>query len=158
MIGGVDMPRERVVLKLLAVVVSLLPVALAAQSWQEPARGSAIRTALMDAIRPHVEWKLGAPVEFLVYDLRVAGDVAFANLYPQRPDGAAIDLYQTPAFRRGELDPQEIDGAGVQVLYRKTGSTWVALHWLIGAGDVWWSDPAYCPNWRLVIPEACQGF
>ena len=71
-------------------------------------RGTALRAALMDAVRPHVEWRLGAPVQFVVRDLRVAGDVGFASLWPQRPGGAQIDLYQTPGYARGDLivDPQ----------------------------------------------------
>ncbi|MFT5006729.1 MAG: hypothetical protein ACI8YI_002357 [Paracoccaceae bacterium] len=34
--------------------------------YVEPARGSETRRALMDAIRPHAEWNLAAPVEFVV--------------------------------------------------------------------------------------------
>ena len=37
----------------------------------------------MDAIRPHVEWQLGQPIQFVVGDLRVSGDVAFGVLNPQ---------------------------------------------------------------------------
>lgn len=128
-----------------------------AQSWHEPPRGSATRSAMMDAIRPHVEWQLGSPVEFVVHDLRVAGGIGYASLYPQRPGGGAIDLYQTPAFRRGALSPEDIDGAGLQVLYWRSGDTWVALHWVIGATDVWWAEPELCAIWRVVTPEACQG-
>ena len=128
-----------------------------AQGWHEPPRGSADRAALVDAIRPHIEWKLGSPIEFLVYELRQAGNVAFASLYPQRPGGGAIDPYATPAFRRGELSPEDMDGIGVQVLYYRSGATWVALHWVMGAGDVWYAAPEFCAYWRAVIPEACQG-
>ncbi|PJE34579.1 hypothetical protein CVM52_21530 [Pseudooceanicola lipolyticus] len=130
---------------------------LAAQSWHEPPRGSATRGALMEAVRPLVEWQLGAPVEFIVYDLRQYGDIAFANLYPQRPGGGEIDLYRTPGYARGELSPDFMDGAGVQALYRRSGNTWVAVRWVLGATDVWWSERELCFYWRPVIPDVCQG-
>lgn len=142
---------------MLILLLTFLPAGAIAQGWQEPALGTTTRAELMDAIRPHVEWRLGTPVEFVVYDLRVDGAIAFANLWPQRPGGGAIDLYQTPAFRRGDLIPDEMDGAGVQVLYWRSGHTWVALHWVMGAGDVWYAEPEFCAIWRAVIPEACQG-
>jgi glucose/arabinose dehydrogenase len=41
---------------------------------------------MMDAIRPHVEFLLGAPVEFVIDDLRVVGKMGFARVSPQRPD------------------------------------------------------------------------
>ena len=69
-----------------------------AQSYSEPARGTATRAALMDAIRPHVVWDLGQPIEFVVDELRVAGDVAYGSLSPQRPAGGAIDLYNHPGL------------------------------------------------------------
>lgn len=139
----------------LVLVATALPQA--AFGWQEPRRGTAQRAALMDAIRPQVEWYLGPPVEFVVYDLRVQGDVAFANLYPQRPGGGAIDLFRTPGFGRGEFTPEIMDGVGLQALYRRSGQSWVVVHWLIGASDVWYATPEFCAVWRPVIPEACQG-
>lgn len=142
---------------ILAAALGLIAGTAIAEGWHEPARGSAERAALMDAIRPHAEWQLGAPVEFVVHDLRVAGPLGFASLYAQRPGGAAIDLYQTPAFRRGSLSPEEIDGASLQALYWRSGNTWVAVHWVIGATDVWWAEPELCSVWRAVTPEACQG-
>lgn len=135
----------------------LLSAPVAAQDWTEPARGSATRSALMDAIRPHVEWQMGSPVEFRVWDLRVAGDLAFASVWPQRPGGQEIDLWSTPAFQRGDLHPEEIDGIGVQALYVRSGQTWVAVHWALGAGDVWYAYEPLCAVWRRVIPEVCQG-
>lgn len=138
------------------IVLALICGPVAAQGYSEPQRGTALRAALMDAVRPHVEWRLGAPVQFVVRDLRVAGDVGFASLWPQRPGGAQIDLYQTPGYARGDLivDPQA-NGAALQVLYRRSGDTWVAVHWVMGATDVWWSDPFLCAQYGAVTPEVC---
>ena len=139
-------------------IATALPMsAQSPQSWQTPPPGSDTRTALLEAIRPLVEWQLGAPVEFIVYDLRQHGDIAFANLSPQRPGGAEIDLFGTPGFARGELTPDLMDGSALQALYRRSGRSWVAVHWVLGATDVWWAETALCAHWRPVIPEACQG-
>ena len=124
--------------------------------YSEPPRGSATRAALMDAIRPHAEWMLGAPVAFVVSDLRVAGNLAFAMLRPQRPDGRMIDPAKTPMVLRGGADPEMMDGVAIQALYRKSGDTWVAVHWAIGATDVWFSSPDLCEAYRRVIPDYCR--
>ncbi|KMK68327.1 hypothetical protein [Puniceibacterium sp. IMCC21224] len=129
---------------------------VAALAWTEPARGTDLRADLMDALRPHAEWQLGAPLVFVVHDLRVDGDVGFASMSAVRPGGAEIDLRRTPAYARGMLDPEYMDGASFQVLYRRSGRVWVAEHWVLGATDVWWSDPAFCPTWRAVIAEVCR--
>lgn len=78
-----------------AVVLAMCTIVPAA-AWEVPARGSALRSDLMDAARPHAEWMLGAPVEFVVTELRVSGDLALAMLVPQRPGGGAIDVLRTP--------------------------------------------------------------
>lgn len=125
------------------VVMSVLVVAVPAQAWEEPARGTETRKALMDAIRPTAEWHLGAPVEFVVSDLRRAGNVAFASLRAQRPGGRVIDIRETPAFARGEQDGS-FDITDIHVLYKKSGNTWVAVHHSFGATDVWWSWGPLC--------------
>ncbi|MDQ2092050.1 hypothetical protein [Marimonas arenosa] len=124
----------------------------------EPARGTELRRTLMDALRPHIEWPLGAPVEFVVWDLRVADDIAFFSGMAQRPGGGVIDIADTPAARWGELDPEVGDGATVQALYKLSGRTWVAVHIGISATDVWYSWEPICQEYRAVIPEACQQF
>lgn len=128
-----------------------------AQSWQEPARGTPTRQALMDALRPHAMWMLGSPIEFVVYDLRRSGKLAFASVYPQRPGGSEIILRDTPGYQRGELDPDFMDGVAMQALFYKSGETWVAVRWDLGATDVWYAYEPICTTWRKVIPEACEG-
>lgn len=124
------------------------------RAWEEPARGTATRAALMDAIRPHAEWSLGAPVEFVVHELRREGDVAFAMLRAQRPGGVPIDTRQTPIIARGEAeDWMEVEE--VQVLYRRSGQTWVAVHFAFGASDVWFSWEPLCREYYPVIAEWC---
>jgi hypothetical protein len=57
----------------------------------EVQRGSADRSAILDALRPSAERKFGAPVEFVVLELRKRGSSAFASVQPQRPGGGIID-------------------------------------------------------------------
>ena len=146
----------RLVFALALGVSALGGAAAVAQSYSEPGRGTATRAALMDAIRPHVEWDLGQPIEFVVDELRVSGDVAYGSLSPQRPGGGAIDLYDTPGYRRGEMEPEYMDGARVAVFYRKVRETWVAVHHSIGATGVWYAAPDYCIEYAAVIPEWCK--
>jgi hypothetical protein len=150
---GIVMPKFW---KIVFVVFTVfVPQTTTAQSYFEPNRGSETRAALMDAIRPHIEWELGQPIEFVVNQLRVSGAVGYASLSPQRPGGAQIDLWRTPGTIRGTLDPNFMDGAAVIVLYEKRRNTWVAVHHSIGATDVWFMGNEYCAYYGAVIPEFC---
>ncbi|WP_149140860.1 hypothetical protein [Gemmobacter caeruleus] len=126
-----------------------------ALAWQTPGKGSADRTGMMDALRPLAAWNLGAPVEFVVNDLRVAGAAGFASVSPQRPGGQPIDLRATPMVQRDGADPAYMDGATMQALMQREGTTWVAVHWQIGATDAWWDQPRFCAAWAGVLPEIC---
>lgn len=130
-------------------------MALPAQAWTEPQRGTALRSDLMDALRPHAEKVFGTPVVFVVQDLRVEGDVAFGMLQPVRPDGTEISIndLQSP-YADGE-EEEFWGGPDMQALYQKSGDTWVAVHHTYGATDAWWADPYFCPVWHPVIPETC---
>ncbi len=139
----------------MVLAVLLTCFAAAEETYREPARGTAECRALMDAIRPHAEWSLGAPVEFVVVALRVSGAVDFGELEPQRPGGAAIRPEETPMVLRGDDVPEYMDHLTMHVLYQLSGETWVAVHWSIGATDVWFSDPDLCATYRPVISEYC---
>ncbi|MGB7316561.1 MAG: hypothetical protein WBC85_01195 [Planktotalea sp.] len=128
-----------------------------AAEYFEPARGTSERKAMLDAIRPHAQEQLGAPVEFIVHDLRISGQVGFASLSAQRPGGKEIDLYKTPGFQQGAFDPEFMDGTGLQALMILSGDTWVAVHWAIGATDVWFAYAPFCRRYRAVIEDYCAG-
>lgn len=134
---------------------TVMGTAALAEGAQTPERGSATRAGLLDALRPHAEWMLGAPVVFVVHEMRVAGDLGFAALEARRPGGAEIDITQTPGYARGLLDPEQMDGASLQALYVLSGDTWVAQFWELGATDVWYAADALCAKWRPVLPMAC---
>lgn len=132
-----------------------------AQDWSEPARGSQVRKDLMDAIRPLAQWQLGAPVQFVVDELRLFDDRALAFLSPQRPGGAPIDVYTIPAVKRGEWQVDadgylaEMDGLSIMALLVKSGNTWVAQHFSIGATDLWIADPEICGDYIAVMSDFC---
>jgi len=141
------MHKFRAVVAGLAVFACGVPAGAA--GYNEPAKGSDLRRALADALRPHAEWMLGAPVEFVVDDLRVAGDRAFGSFSPQRPGGGAINAARTPMAARGAWEPEFMNGIHMEALYQKSGGTWVAVHWHIGATDVW-----YAGNVRPYVSNA----
>lgn len=124
-------------------------------AWQEPARGSSDRAELMDALRPDAEDILGAPIEFVIDQLRVEGDVALAVVLPQRPGGGVIDIYDTPMVQRDGVDPEYMDGTRIDALLQRSGQGWVVVDWAVGATDVWWANPDFCETFSGVIPEVC---
>jgi len=138
---------------LLAAIMTATP--LLAQDWYEPKRGTAERKMLMNALRPLAERDLGAPVEFIIYDLRVSGNRAFASVQPQRPGGKQIDIHSTPGYARGDLSTDMMDGTHMNALYVKSGSIWVVMEHSIGATDVWFAGEPFCSSWGPVIAEFC---
>jgi len=134
-----------------------LSVSAAWADYYEPERGSEDRKAVLDAMRVFAEEELGAPVEFVVYQMRVSGEEGFAAVYAQRPGGGEIDLYDTPGFKAGTLDPEMMDGSSMQALLRKSGRTWVAVHWAIGPTDVWFAYAPFCRRYSAVIADYCGG-
>ena len=145
-------------MRFLWLIFGLWPGLAQAADWTEPARGTADRSAMMDAMRPHAEWILGAPIQFIVHDLRRAGDVGFATLSAQRPGGASINLRETPGYALGEIDMEAGDPREFIALYRRVGQTWVAVHWSSGATDAWFVWQPLCSEYRPVIAEYCDGF
>lgn len=127
-----------------------------AQSYSEPARGSETRQDILDAIRPQAAWSFAPPIEFVVGEIRVAGNVAFATVRAQRPGGAPIDIFTTPDALRGQLDPYAGNGPTMEVLLQKSGRVWVGVHYGINSSEGWWYDPIYCPIWSAVLPEVCR--
>lgn len=108
-----------------------------------PPPGSAERRAVLDAVRPHVEEQLGAPVEFVVQTIRVSGDWAFVQATPQRPGGRAISAPYP-----------EMDGVHTEAILRRDGGGWVTIGWAVGATDVWYVD--YCGRVpRGLLGSAC---
>ncbi len=102
-----------------------------------PPRGSPLRAAILDGLRPMVEAEVGKPVEFVVRQMRVVGEWAFVLVTPQRPGGGPIPYLYTryqAAVDAGAFDDQ------VAALLRETPSGWLVYEYNLGATDVPWVD------------------
>ncbi|HEX8696605.1 MAG TPA: hypothetical protein VF746_29575 [Longimicrobium sp.] len=121
--------------------LALVPLLLAAarapaqQRPHTPARGSAERQAIMDALRVPVQRELRKPAIFEVRTLRVLGTWAFVEAVPRKPDGSPFDYRGTPyqqAVDEGMFDD------GMFALLRREGGRWRVLRYAIGPTDVAW--------------------
>lgn len=129
----------RALIAALGLLLAALPAA--AQSFHTPPPGSAERRALLDAVRPHIEGELGAPVEFVVHQLRVGGGWAFVQATPQRPGGRAIPQPHS-----------DMDGVHTEAVLRRDGDDWIVVGWAVGSTDVWYLE--YCGH----VPRGLLGF
>ncbi|SON55163.1 hypothetical protein HDIA_1622 [Hartmannibacter diazotrophicus] len=135
--------------------VALAAGPAAAQNAYEPKRGSAERAAIMDAVRPVAASHVGAPVEFVVEDLKVFGDRAYAALKMQRPGGKAIDMAGTPNARKYGYDPNEYPG--IYALLLRRGGGWTVASEMFSPFEPPFGGPKDCSAWRSVLPVAwCQ--
>ena len=112
--------------RLLACALFLLAAAAPAQHE---------RAAVLDALRPKVERRLGPNVEFVVAFLRVENGWAFVIADPQRKGGKAIDGYRI----FGD-DFNNMDGLRVDAVLQKRNGRWAVADYAIGATDVWYCD------------------
>ena len=114
--------------------MKLLLAALAlAGSFTVPPPGSGTRKAVLGALRPAIEERLGPNVEFNVTLIRVQRDWAFVIADPQRKGGKPID-----GWRIFGEDFGNMDGLRVDAILRKHGGRWAVVDHAIGATDVWY--------------------
>lgn len=123
---------------MLATAAALTLVRPASAAPVEPARGSAERSAIMNALRPKLEVLLGGPVEFVVRHLLVEHGFAFAIVDPQRPGGGRIDLSETLYAGEGDF----MDGLTTYALLSRANGVWGLVDSVTGPTDVaywgWW--------------------
>ena len=93
------------------------------------------RRAVLDALRPAVERKLGADVEFVVQAIRVENGWAFVMADPQRKGGRPID-----GHRIFGDDFENMDGLRVDAVLQLKEGRWKVVDYGIGATDVWYCD------------------
>ena len=109
--------------------------ALALLALTAPGPATSQRKAVLDALRPPVEKKLGPDVEFMVALLRVEDDWAFVIADPQRKGGKPIDGWKIFGEDFGNMDGLRVDA----VLHKRNGR-WLVADYAIGATDVWYCD------------------
>ena len=99
------------------------------------APASAERKAVLDALRPAVEARLGPNVEFVVAHLRIEDGWAFVIADPQHKGGKPIDGW---AIFGEHFD--NMDGLRTEAVLKRTNGRWRVVDWGIGATDVWYCD------------------
>lgn len=115
--------------------VLILSCAALAQTAQTPEKGSAERTAIVNALRVPIEKELRQKIQFSIQTIKVKGNWAFINGEPQSASGGAPDYKITKyadALEEGMFDNN------FQALLKKTGGKWKVVEFAIGCTDVCW--------------------
>ena len=98
-----------------------------------PAKGSAERKGILDALRVPVQRELNTKVQFKIDSIKTQSGWAFIRGVPQQTSGAKIDYSKTKyaeQVRQGMFD----DWIGA--LLRKKNGKWTVVTYVIGATDV----------------------
>jgi hypothetical protein len=93
------------------------------------------RKAVLEALRPAVEAKLGRDIEFIVQVLRVENGWAFVMADPQRKGGRPIE-----GNRIFGEDFDNMDGLRVDAVLELRNDRWNLVDHAVGATDVWYCD------------------
>ncbi|HEY8559361.1 MAG TPA: hypothetical protein VIL74_03075 [Pyrinomonadaceae bacterium] len=122
-------------------IVLCLTGACLAQRVYTPEKGSAERTAILEALRAPVEKDLKQKISFNIDDFNVQGAWAYLGGAPQTADGREPNYKNTRYW--SQVDSGAFDN-NVFALLKKTGGKWKVVAYLIGCTDVcyatWWKD------------------
>lgn len=111
--------------------------AASAQTSYTPARNSAERSAILNALRTPVEKELKQKIRFEVDQLKTDGRWAFAYTLLQNTAGKTPDLSNTSYADSIEAG---MFGYNVTALLKKNGKRWVVVKYIIGCTDVCQAD------------------
>lgn len=122
-------------------IVLLLAFGAFAQATRTPAKGSAERAAMLEALRVPVEKELKQKISFSIEHFKAQGNWAFLSGAPQSASGGKPNYRNTPyadAVDAGAFDNNFF------ALLKKTGGKWKTVAYAIGCTDVcyvsWWKD------------------
>jgi len=104
-----------------------------AQKTYTPAKGSAERTVIINALRVPVEKKLKKKTIFALNNFKVQGNWAYLDGTPQKADSSAMD-YRGTEYQEA-IDEGMFDD-GIYALLKKTGGKWKVVTYQIGCTDV----------------------
>ncbi|HLM00186.1 MAG TPA: hypothetical protein VK400_03960 [Pyrinomonadaceae bacterium] len=104
-----------------------------AQAVHTPAKNSAERAAILNALRVPVEKKLKQKISFSVSHFKIQGRWAFLSGEPQSARGGRPDYRSTPY--REAVDSGAFDN-NFFALLKKTGAKWTVVTYAIGCTDV----------------------
>lgn len=112
---------------------------------EHPPKGSLLRQAILDAVRPEVETQIVPGVEFRVTYIGVENGWAFVQAEPHRKGG-------------GKLNPKDyfpndwlhMDGLTVTAVLRLLDNRWTVMESHIGSTDAW-----YCSSTPVAVVAPC---
>lgn len=116
----------------IAVLVAVISTTALAADIHEPAKGSAERKAILDAIRPAIEAQMRTPVEFQINVMLSDGEWAFISANPQHPGGGEIDMEKTAFAGKSDI----MDGLTTYALVRFAKGRWNHVDDIVGPTDV----------------------
>ena len=123
-------------------IVLVLASAAFSQKVYTPEKGSAERTAILNALRVPVEKELKQKISFNVETFNVQGAWAFLSGEPLSADGKGRPNYKKTPYQRA-IDAGAFDN-NFFALLKKTGGKWKVVTDAIGCTDVcyatWWRD------------------
>lgn len=118
-------------------IVLLLAGAVFGQKVYTPEKGSAERTAILNALRVPVERDLKQKIQFSLDEFKSSGAWAFLSGEPQTPSGEKPDYRKTKyreAVEAGMFD------SNFFALLKKTGGKWKVVTYAVGCTDVCYAD------------------
>lgn len=122
-------------------VILISAFAAFGQKVYTPEKGSAERTAILNALRVPVEKELTQKIQFSIDNFNVSGNWAFLSGEPQNLNGERPDYSKTEFQEAIEADAFDNN---FFALLKKTGGKWKVVTHLIGCTDVcyatWWKD------------------
>ncbi len=124
---------------LVLVTLATFAFSTSAQKVYMPEKGSAERTAILNALRVPVERELRQKIVFDLNHFNVAGNWAFLGGKPQSANGGRPN-YRGTRYQRA-IDADMFDNNFFAIL-KRTGGNWRVIHYAIGCTDVcyasWW--------------------
>lgn len=121
--------------------LSLIILAFASVSFTQeaytPDKDSAVRKAILNALRAPVEKELKQKIVFSVENFKVQGNWAFLSGEPQNASGGRPNYKGTPYQEALEADMFDNN---FFALLRKTGARWKVVTYAIGCTDVCYLD------------------
>lgn len=122
-------------------ILLVLAFSAFAQKVYTPEKGSAERTAILNALRVPVEKELKQKIVFNIENFNVQGNWAFISGDPQDVNGNKPNYKNTPYQEAIEADMFDNN---FFALLKKTGAKWKVITHAIGCTDVcyatWWKD------------------
>ena len=117
----------------LSIILVFAGAAFAQQKVYTPEKGSAERTAILNALRVPVEKELKQKIQFALENFNVQGNWAFLGGTSQNTDGGEPNFKNTEYQKRIEFGAFDNN---IFALLKKTGGKWKVITYQIGCTDV----------------------